>query len=214
MARPSQRYHVSHGTTGIGHLYQGRYKSFPVQDDRHYLTVMRYIEANPLRAEIVDNPTNNYSWSSFAARRGIEKPFSLSDGPVVLPANWPQLVSRDIASKDQDKISNSINRGTPLGEYDWIKRTAAKLNLDSTLRPRGRPKYRTPLIRPLNLALKSRRTDQCQLHRADRNGSPPCPTVNGSIIRCTTSRLIDVSIWNSDTGMRISSSGDCLLKIK
>jgi putative transposase len=43
----TQRYHASHGTVGIGHLYQGRYKRFPTQDDDHYLTVLRYIEANP-----------------------------------------------------------------------------------------------------------------------------------------------------------------------
>jgi len=43
----TQRYHASHGTVGIGHLYQGRFKSFPVQDDYHYLTVLRYIETNP-----------------------------------------------------------------------------------------------------------------------------------------------------------------------
>jgi len=49
----TQWFHASHGTVGIGHLYQGRFKSFPVQDDAHYLTVMRYIEANPLRAGLV-----------------------------------------------------------------------------------------------------------------------------------------------------------------
>ena len=135
----TQRFHASHGTCGIGHLYQGRYKSFPVQSDKHYLTVLRYIEANPLRADIVDHP-NNYAWSSFAARKDLEKPFSLSNGPVVVPANWPQLVTCNIARKDQDRIRNSIKRGAPLGQSDWIERTAAKLNLESTMRPKGRPK--------------------------------------------------------------------------
>ena len=37
-------------TGGTGHLYQGRFKSFPIQDDEHLLTVMRYVERNPLRA--------------------------------------------------------------------------------------------------------------------------------------------------------------------
>jgi len=135
----TQRYHASHGTTGIGHLYQGHYKSFPIQADSHYLTVLRYIEANPLRSKIIDNP-DNYPWSSFAARKGIEKPFSLSEGPVILPTNWPQLVNRCIAGKVQDRIYNSIKRGAPLGEPNWIKHTAAKLNLESTMKPRGRPK--------------------------------------------------------------------------
>ena len=50
----TQRWHVAHGTVGIGHVYQGRYKSFPVQGNSHYLTVMRYVEANPLRAKMVE----------------------------------------------------------------------------------------------------------------------------------------------------------------
>ncbi|MCK4628150.1 MAG: hypothetical protein KAT56_04055, partial [Sedimentisphaerales bacterium] len=55
----------------------GGYKSFPVQGDSHYLTVLRYIEANPLHAEIVDNP-NNYSWSSFAAQKKYRTLMALS----------------------------------------------------------------------------------------------------------------------------------------
>jgi len=49
----TRRYHASHGTTGIGHSYQGRYESFPVQSDPCYLRVLRYIETNPVRAGIV-----------------------------------------------------------------------------------------------------------------------------------------------------------------
>ena len=41
------------GEGGMGHVYQGRYKSFPVQDDFHYLTVCRYVERNALRAKLV-----------------------------------------------------------------------------------------------------------------------------------------------------------------
>ena len=51
----TQRYHVSHGTVGMGHLYQGRYKSFPVQDEGYYLTALRYIEGNPVRAALVQD---------------------------------------------------------------------------------------------------------------------------------------------------------------
>ncbi len=138
----TQRHHASHGTVGIGHLYQGRYKSFPTQDDEHYLTVLRYIEANPLRARIVERP-GDYPWSSFATRKGLEKPFALSDGPLVVPQNWPQLVGRKLAVADQDRISNSIRRGTPLGQPDWVRCAAAKLKLESTIKPRGRPKKST-----------------------------------------------------------------------
>ena len=87
----------------------------------------------------MDDP-DDYPWSRFALRKGLEKPFRLSGAPVILPANWPKLVSRNIVRKDHDRICNSINRGAPLGQPDWIKRTAAKLNLESTLRLKGRPK--------------------------------------------------------------------------
>jgi putative transposase len=49
----AQRYHASHGTVGIGYLYQGWYKSLTVPDDLHYLTVLRYIESNLVRAGLV-----------------------------------------------------------------------------------------------------------------------------------------------------------------
>ena len=49
----TQRWHAHRGTTGTGHLYQGRFKSFPVQSDAHFLTVCRYVERNALRANLV-----------------------------------------------------------------------------------------------------------------------------------------------------------------
>src|SRR4051794_21209388 len=48
-----RRHHAHHHTSGGGHLYQGRYKSFPVEDDRHFLVLCRYVESNPLRAKLV-----------------------------------------------------------------------------------------------------------------------------------------------------------------
>lgn len=49
----TQRWHAHRHTTGSGHLYQGRFKSFPVQTDEHFLAVCRYVERNPLRAGLV-----------------------------------------------------------------------------------------------------------------------------------------------------------------
>src|SRR5687768_17634345 len=48
-----RRWHEHHGTTGTGALYQGRFKSFPAQQDRHVLSVARYVERNALRARLV-----------------------------------------------------------------------------------------------------------------------------------------------------------------
>src|SRR6478735_6873399 len=49
----AMRWRVAHRTVGYGHLYQGRFKSFPVQSDEHLLTVLRYIERNPVGAGLV-----------------------------------------------------------------------------------------------------------------------------------------------------------------
>src|SRR3954451_7836901 len=45
----ARRHHMHYPNPGSGHLYQGRFKSFPVQDDEHFLTVARYVHANPRR---------------------------------------------------------------------------------------------------------------------------------------------------------------------
>jgi putative transposase len=65
----TQRWHARHGTSGTGHLYQGRFKSFPVQSDEHFLTVCRYVERNPLRARLVRR-AENWRWSSLWLRLG------------------------------------------------------------------------------------------------------------------------------------------------
>ncbi len=50
----TQRWHAHRQSAGTGHLYQGRFKSFVVQDDGHYLTVCRYVERNALRAGLAE----------------------------------------------------------------------------------------------------------------------------------------------------------------
>ena len=135
----SVRWHTSHGTVGIGHLYQGRYKSFPIQSDKHYLTVMRYVEANPLRAGIVKSALD-WPWSSLAQRLGQTKDIKLSKGPLDLPMNWKKLVAMAVDQEAKTQLENCIRRGRPFGSRQWITKTAVKLNLESTLRPRGRPR--------------------------------------------------------------------------
>ena len=134
-----RRHHEHYRRRGGGHLYQGRFKSFPVQDDAHYLTVMRYIEANPLRAGLVKR-AGDWPWASLAVRKGMEAPFELSDGPLKLPSRWEAMVNRIERPERLGELENSIKRGAPFGELNWRIKTASRMNLESTLRPRGRPK--------------------------------------------------------------------------
>jgi putative transposase len=138
----TQRHHSSHAAVGMGHLYQGRYKSFPVQSDPHYLSVLRYIEANPVQAKLVRN-ASLWAWSSFAVRQGRESDVVLSDGPVELPSDWPKLVHASLDREDLNAIGNSIRRGAPFGDEHWTAAATDHLKLQSTLRPRGRPRKST-----------------------------------------------------------------------
>lgn len=135
----TQRWHAAHGTTGTGHVYQGRYKSFPVQSNQSYFRLLKYVEANPLAAGIVTDPAD-WPWSSFVRRNDPARPFEISAGPMPLPADWPGIVKRRLSEKETENFANCIKRGFPYGEKDWVKETAKLLNLESTLRKKGRPR--------------------------------------------------------------------------
>ena len=132
-----RRYHRHYG--GSGHVWQGRFKAFPIQEDEHLLGVLRYAERNALRARLV-RKAESWAWSSLHLRaRGAEVPW-LSRGPVALPSNWLNLVQQPQTEAEVEAIRSSIARGTPYGSQRWQKRAARELHLESTLRPRGRPK--------------------------------------------------------------------------
>ncbi|MFI4913325.1 MAG: transposase [Sedimentisphaeraceae bacterium JB056] len=139
----TMRHHYSHGTAGTGHLYQGRFKSFPVQADYHLIKVLKYIEANPLAAEIVDN-AGDYPWSSYdyhVGNKREDRPFELTDLPEMSsPRRWAKIVHSDMPQADIDAINQSLKRGTPLGDEEWKKATAKALDLQSTINKRGRPR--------------------------------------------------------------------------
>jgi len=107
--------------------------------DGHYLTVLRYIEANPVRAKIVKD-VGNWRWSSFTARQGTECLFKLSPGPVELPRQWDKLVRQQVESREAENLEKSMQRGMPFGDLVWRQTTARKFGLESTMRPKGRPK--------------------------------------------------------------------------
>jgi putative transposase len=111
-------WHVAHGTVGRGHLYQGRFKTFPIQEDEHFLTACRYVERNALTAGAVER-AQDWRWSSLWARRqGDEKLQALlSRWPVPRPKDWLRFVNRPMTEREVDAIQTSISRNRPLGRY-------------------------------------------------------------------------------------------------
>lgn len=139
----TMRWHSHYRTGGTGHLYQGRFKSFPIEDDEHLLTVMRYVERNPLRAGLVER-AEDWRWSTAFLRRQAERPawLALPQTPP-LPRQWRSLVNKPQTESEVQAIRNCVRRGSPFGTDAWCRRSVRRLGLESTLRPRGRPRKET-----------------------------------------------------------------------
>jgi putative transposase len=139
----AKRWAAAHGVVGFGHLYQGRFKNFPVQDDRHYLTVCRYVERNSLRANLVGR-AEDWPWSSLHQRhfKMTEGRPPLSEGPMALPDDWLAVVNCGQTEKEESAIRGCILRGRPFGDDSWVEQAARRLKLESTLRSVGRPRTR------------------------------------------------------------------------
>lgn len=137
----TQRWHAHFHTSGTGPVYQGRFKSFPVQRDGHLLAVLRYVERNPLRASLVER-AQDWRWSSLHAGRSDdpERRAMLSAWPVPRPARWAATVNRPQSQTELEALRGCVRRGRPYGDERWVGRSAAALGLASTLRPRGRPR--------------------------------------------------------------------------
>lgn len=135
----TQRWHAFHGTSGTGPLYQGRFKSFPIQADDHFYTVCRYVERNPLKANLV-RKAENWRWSSLWQNVNPPGAVTLDRWPIVVPKDWLAIVNRAQTEAEVAAIQKAINRGCPFGGERWASTTAKRLQLESTLRPRGRPK--------------------------------------------------------------------------
>ena len=132
-----KRYRAHYRRTG-GHLYQGRYKSFPVEDDAYFLTLMRYVEANPVRAKLAER-AEQWEWSSLGYDGELRSAL-LDAWPLDRPRNWKALVNQALPQEEQERVECSLTRGRPLGGDAWIARTARRLGLQYTLNPRGRPR--------------------------------------------------------------------------
>lgn len=135
----AMRWHAHYQTGGTGHLYQGRFKAFPVSADDHLYTVLRYVERNPLRAGLVAR-AEEWRWSSLGRRRRGAGESLLHPWPVPEPADWPARVNRPQTEAELEAVRRSVARGRPYGPPAWQAETAKRMGLEWTLRPRGRPR--------------------------------------------------------------------------
>jgi putative transposase len=137
----TQRWHAHKHSSGTGPVYQGRFKSFPVQTDEHLVTVARYVERNALRAKLVER-AEEWSWSSVyrVARQDAKLTDFLSPWPMERPQNWIELVNDPDKISELDDLRLSAQRGRTFGSEDWMINIAKQLGLETTMHVRGRPK--------------------------------------------------------------------------
>lgn len=134
----TQRWHVHYKSTGFGHLYQGRYKSFPVQKDEHFLQLVRYVERNAKRANLVQQ-AEDWRWSSLHLHEfgTTEQKKLLSAWPVEPEAGYVAWVNRPQPKEEVEVIRYAIARGRPYGNEAWLSKTVERLGLQTTMRQRG-----------------------------------------------------------------------------
>jgi putative transposase len=137
----AQRRHAHYHSSGSGHLYQGRYKSFPVESDEHLDTVLRYVERNPLRANLVER-AQDWRWSSLGrcTQEDDKVRQLLARRPIPRPKTWTSRVNRAEGKMELEAVRRSVQRGQPYGNELWSERIVQTLGLKSTVRPRGRPR--------------------------------------------------------------------------
>lgn len=137
----AQRWRTSHHTVGYGPLYQGRFKSFAIQEDGHLLTVLRYVERNPLRAKLVTT-AQAWRWCSLQRRLSgnAEERLLLADWPIERPTDWLTFVNNPQTPAEEESLRQSIYRSRPFGAAPWQQETAVRVGSASCFRPRGRPK--------------------------------------------------------------------------
>jgi putative transposase len=136
----TQRYHAKTRTAGYGHIYQGRYKSLPVQRGSHFLTLVRYVERNAQRAGWVKR-AEDWPWSSVYARLyGDPSPKGLlSPWPVPEPGEYLKWLNRAQPKEAVEQIRHAIKRSKPYGSEGWVSKTVAQFGLENTVRDPWRP---------------------------------------------------------------------------
>jgi putative transposase len=134
-----RRWHQMHRTVGGGHIYQGRYRSFPIQEGEPLLKVMGYVEANALRAGLVAQ-AEDWKWSAVCVRSADNAAEIPVRGHVTLPMDWRKRVNRSPEASELEELRTCVWRGRPFGDGEWVRDTAKAMDLKRTLRNPWRPR--------------------------------------------------------------------------
>jgi putative transposase len=134
------------GHERTGGLWEGRYRSFPIDTVKYFLTCLRYVDLNPVRAGIVSSP-DEYRWSSYRTNAlGIESLLverhpvfdELGVDDVDRCAKYRALCGPPLTDEELTLIRDAAHYGWPLGEPDFLARVEARCGRPVARRPPGR----------------------------------------------------------------------------
>jgi putative transposase len=124
-----------------GHVWQGRFKAMHVQTDHHLMNVMRYVERNASRANLVAR-AEHWRWGSLRWRTLGSPVVTLTAPPIELPMWWAEFVNTPQTAAELDAIRIGVNRQRPYGDDDWVRKAVKKGSLEQTVRSAGRQRKR------------------------------------------------------------------------
>lgn len=137
----TRKVHAYTNTNGSGHLYQGRYKSFLVDSEKYLLAVIKYVERNAVRGNLV-GLCEEWRWGSTWRRTSgtAQQKKLLDEIPTELPDDYIKWVNTTDNPDDLHMIRTSVNKNAPYGKEQWVEKMVLKHHLKSTMRSPGRPK--------------------------------------------------------------------------
>jgi putative transposase len=123
-----------------GHLFQGRYASYPM-DEAHFMAALRYVENNPVKAELVAQ-AEDWEWSS--ARAHIRQSDDGLTSQTYLQRhypNWRAMLSKgwESGADANEDIELALQSGMPRGSDDWRAQLVSQFGLAVRGTQRGRP---------------------------------------------------------------------------
>ena len=143
---------VNRQESRTGTLWEGRYKSSPIQTDTYLLACLRYVESNPVRARMVKSP-ESYRWSSYRQHAGMEGEFSWLDiDPCYLglgtadsdrSARYREFVRSAIPAGEWELIREALQRGQLTGNSRFANEVEAIVGRRIMNRKQGRPRKET-----------------------------------------------------------------------
>jgi putative transposase len=135
----AQRWHQARETRGSGHVYQSRYRAIAVQGDQHLVTVLRYVERNPVRAGLVER-AESWRWGSLWRRCNNRTDLPVAEWPFPRSPDWSSLVNVPEPENELAAVRRAAEQNRPFGDRVWGAETATLLGLPRRPgRPRTKP---------------------------------------------------------------------------